>query len=41
MVRQFGERMIQDHSKANKQLMDLATAAKVPLPGPDTEHRTV
>ena len=42
MVRQFGERMIQDHSQANKQLMDLATAAKVPLPGgPDTEHRTV
>ena len=42
MVRQFGERMIQDHSKTNKQLMDLATAAKVPLPGgPDTEHRTV
>ena len=42
MMRQFGERMIQDHSKTNKQLMDIATAAKVPLPGgPDTEHRTV
>jgi putative membrane protein len=42
MVRQFGESMIQDHSQANKQLMDLATAANVPLPGgSDTEHRTV
>jgi putative membrane protein len=41
-VRQFGERMIRDHSKANKQLTDLTTAARVPLPGgPDTEHRTV
>lgn len=42
MVRQFGELMIQDHSKANKQLMEVAAAAKVPLPGgPDTEHRAV
>jgi putative membrane protein len=42
MVRHFGERMIQDHSTANKQLTDLATAVKVPLPsGPDIEHRTV
>ena len=42
VVRLFGERMIQDHSKANKQLADLMTATKVPLPGgPDTEHRTI
>src|SRR5436190_809377 len=39
MVRQFGERMVQDHSKANKQLTDLATASRIPLPtGSDTEH---
>jgi putative membrane protein len=42
MVRQFGELMIQDHSKANKQLMEVAAAAKVALPGgPDTEHRAM
>ena len=28
MMRQFGERMVQDHSKANKQLTDLATASR-------------
>ena len=39
MVRHFGERMVQDHSKANKQLTDLATASRIPLPtGSDTEH---
>jgi len=42
MVRQFGERMVQDHSKANNQLADLMKAMKAPLPdGPDTEHRTI
>ena len=42
MVRQFGERMIQDHSQANEQLTNLAMATKMPLPsGPDTEHRAI
>jgi putative membrane protein len=42
MVRQFGEHMVQDHSKASKQLTDLAAAARIPLPsGPDAEHRSV
>jgi putative membrane protein len=42
MVQRFGERMIQDHSKANNQLAELMKATKVPLPdGPDTEHRTI
>src|SRR4051812_7680618 len=42
MVRQFGEHMVQDHSKANKQLTDLAAAAGIPLPsGPDAEHRSM
>ena len=41
-VRQFGERMVQDHSKANKQLTDLTTADRISLPnGPDAEHRTM
>ena len=42
MVRQYGERMIQDHSQGNEQLTNLAMATKMPLPsGPDTEHRTI
>jgi putative membrane protein len=39
-VRQFGERMVQDHSQANKHLADLAAAARISLPSElDAEHR--
>lgn len=31
-VRAFGKRMAQDHDKGNAQLMELADAAKIPLP---------
>ena len=39
-TRQFGQRMVNDHSKANDQLKELAAAANVPLPnapGPEDE----
>lgn len=39
-VRDFARRMVQDHSKANEQLMPLAKAANIPLPdAPDPDHR--
>jgi putative membrane protein len=39
-VREFGQRMVNDHSKANDQLKELAAAAGIPLPNaPDAEHR--
>ena len=39
-VREFGQRMVSDHSKANAQLKELAAAASIPLPNtPDAEHR--
>ena len=31
-ARQFGQRMVNDHSKANDQLKELAAAANIPLP---------
>jgi putative membrane protein len=31
-TRQFGQRMVNDHSKANDQLKELAAAANIPLP---------
>jgi putative membrane protein len=41
-VREFGQRMVSDHSKANAQLKELAAAASIPLPNtPDAEHRTM
>jgi putative membrane protein len=41
-VREFGQRMVSDHSKANTRLSELARAANVLLPdGPDAEHRTM
>ena len=39
-TRQFGQRMVNDHSKANEQLKELAAAASIPLPnapGPEDE----
>ena len=39
-TRQFGQRMVNDHSKANDQLKELAEAANIPLPnapGPEDE----
>ena len=39
-TRQFGQRMVNDHSKANDQLKELAAAANIPLPnapGPEDE----
>ena len=39
-ARQFGQRMVKDHSKANDQLKALATAANIPLPdapGPEDQ----
>ncbi|MBV9252330.1 MAG: DUF4142 domain-containing protein [Acetobacteraceae bacterium] len=39
-VREFGQRMVSDHSKANNQLKELAAAASIPLPNtPDAEHQ--
>ncbi|MBV8577970.1 MAG: DUF4142 domain-containing protein, partial [Acetobacteraceae bacterium] len=39
-VRAFGQRMVNDHAKANDQLKGLAAAAGIPLPNaPDREHR--
>jgi len=32
MVKEFGRRMVEDHSKANKQLMSVASTQNVPLP---------
>ena len=31
-ARQFAQRMVNDHSKANGQLKELAAAANIPLP---------
>jgi putative membrane protein len=39
-ARQFGQRMVNDHSKANNQLKELAAAANIPLPnapGPEDQ----
>jgi putative membrane protein len=39
-TRQFGQRMVNDHSKANDQLKELAAAANIPLPnapGPEDQ----
>ena len=39
-ARQFGQRMVDDHSKANSQLKELAAAANIPLPdapGPEDQ----
>ena len=39
-VKDFGRRMVQDHSKANDQLASLAKQAGIPLPTePDPEHK--
>ena len=39
-VRDFARRMVQDHTKANEQLVPLAKAANIPLPdAPDPDHR--
>ena len=41
-VKQFAERMVQDHTRAGDKLMSLAKAAAVPIPeGLDRDHRTV
>ena len=41
-VKDFGRRMVEDHSKANDRLSALAKAASVPLPGDlDPEHQTM
>jgi putative membrane protein len=41
-ARQFGQRMIADHSKANDQLKALAEAANIPLPnGPGPEDQAM
>jgi putative membrane protein len=41
-VKQFAERMVQDHTHAGDTLMSLAKAAAVPLPeGLDRDHRAV
>jgi putative membrane protein len=39
-VRQFGQRMVDDHSKANEQLMQLASSKGMTLPtAPDAKHQ--
>ena len=39
-VREFGQRMVNDHSQANTELAKLAAVANIPLPNsPDSEHR--
>jgi putative membrane protein len=41
-VRNFGERMVNDHSKANDQLMPLAKDADASIPkAPDPEHKRI
>ncbi|WP_368516691.1 DUF4142 domain-containing protein [Rhizobium sp.] len=41
-VKQFADRMVQDHSDANGKLKNLADAAKIPLPTePDADHQVV
>ena len=41
-VREFGQRMVADHSKANDQLANLAKAANIPLPDMlDPEHQSI
>lgn len=40
MVKEFGSRMVQDHSKANDELKEIAESKGVQLPGaPDKEHQ--
>ena len=39
-VKQFGQRMVDDHSRANQQLMQIAGSKNITLPTqPDSEHR--
>ena len=39
-VRDFGKRMVDDHTRANNQVADLARARNITLPSqPDTRHR--
>ncbi|WP_448206799.1 DUF4142 domain-containing protein [Azospirillum sp. sgz302134] len=39
-VKQFGQRMVDDHSRANDQLMQMAGGKSLTLPGePDSKHR--
>jgi putative membrane protein len=41
-ARQFGQRMVDDHSKANAELKDLAAAANIPLRNaPDAENQAM
>jgi putative membrane protein len=41
-VKQFAERMVQDHTRAGNELMNLAKAADVSIPeGLDRDHRTI
>ena len=41
-ARQFGQRMVDDHSKANTELKELAAAANIPLPNaPDAEKQAM
>jgi putative membrane protein len=41
-VKQFAERMVQDHTRAGDELVNLAKAANVPIPGGlDRDHRTI
>ena len=41
-ARQFGQRMVDDHSKANTELKELAAAANIPLPNaPDAENQAM
>jgi len=41
-VREFGQRMVTDHSKANDQLANLARADNIPLPDMlDPEHQSI
>jgi putative membrane protein len=40
-IRQFAQRMVQDHTKASNQLMELARSAGLPIPeGLDQDYRT-
>ena len=41
-ARQFGQRMVDDRSKANNQLKELASAGNIPLPNaPDAENQAL